>query len=368
MLTYRELVELERALHETSVLSVYLDGEAADPARRQEWRQALDEAIVGLRASLREATHHERDRFERCVKALAIRLAPYTGALGAPGFVAFVAPDGVRHAAALPVRMPTVVTWGVGARAAPYLRALKQLRPVIAAVVDSRSARLFRYADGELASLQTLEAATEGGPRTHMGDAPRQGFHAGTRGETGSALADRAEATGMRRLLSDLTEHLTMLAGDEAWVVVGGTPQAALAALASLPPRLAERATLVSALDAHASPAAIARAAEEGATALRRQRDLAAVVDVIDRRAADARGVLGFQPTLEALRERAVRELFVTPRALASHSAEVEEAVERAFAQDATVEEVSEEAARRLDLVGEGIGATLRFLPWTPVS
>lgn len=364
MLRQSELVALERSLRGTRTLSVYLNGESTDPARRHVWRATLDEEIVGLRASLREAPHAEREAFDRSVERLRGLLAPLTGPLGSPGYAAFVTDDEVVYAEALPLPMAPTLAWGNGIRIAPYVRALKQLRPAIVAVVDSRRARLYRYERATLDPVETIRGHAKVGPIARSrGGGGRAGFHQPTRGQTGADEADRVLREGTARLMRETADRIAKLAGEDGWVIVGGTKKAAHALQRALPETLAPRALISTSLHLSASENDIARAAEEGARTLRRDADLAAVAQVIERRTGDQRGVVGLEPTLRALRERAVGELYFTPAVLASHPADAEEAVEEALDQGALVEEVSGEAATRLDAAGDGIGATLRFVP-----
>ena len=67
MLTYMELVRLERSLREQSVLSVYLDGTSENFASQHAWRTQLDTSLKDLRLWLEGSSHTERALFERCV-------------------------------------------------------------------------------------------------------------------------------------------------------------------------------------------------------------------------------------------------------------------------------------------------------------
>lgn len=368
MLTYEELIGLDRTTRERKVLSVYLSGEVTDPAERTAWRRSLDRSLFATRASLARAPREERVEFDRCVELLQERLAPIEGAIGAVGYAAFVAADGVRYAQTLPVPVPSLVAWGMGLRLAPYVRALKQLRPAIVAVVSTEHAIIYHYVRGELTKLETIRAVTHQGPPLHMGDAPRHGFHSPTRGATGSDEAERQARVALHRLVGALSRRMVELAGPDGWLVVGGTPDPASAAAGEMPDSVLSRVLLQPSLHADATEAQVARAAEESARTLRRAEDRRLVDEVIERSGAAGLGVLGVEPTLRALRERSTDEVFFTRRFVARYPDEAEEVVRTALAQGTVLEEVSGTAAERLDSDFEGIAARLRFLPYRGVQ
>lgn len=361
MLSHSELLELDRSLRGSRVLSVYIDGNAPDPAKRAVWRRRLENSITDLRRSLESAPHAEREAFEQCVRLLWQRLATIRGAIRAPGFVAFIAEDGVRYADVLPSPTPTLVAWETGARVAPYVRALKQQRPVIIAMVDHRRARLYRYRFGALEELETLRARAHVGPMERMEGRPSSLFHPGTRGATGADEADRVLRSGHERMLSELAGRLVALAGEDGWIVIGGTPQPAKAAARALPAQIAPRSQVMPSLELRSTRAEIARAAARGASLLRGARDREQVAELIDRAAAGGAGTAGVEPTLDALHAGAVEALFFSQRFLEQHAAEAEAAIREAFDQDASVEEVTGTAATRLDAEAGGMAARLRF-------
>lgn len=363
MLTYAELVELERSLRGERVLSVYVDGSAPDPAAKHAWRRVLDDAVRGIGRGLAGAPHDEREAFRRAASLLEAELAATSGALGAPGWAAFITAEGVRTAGPLPTHIPSLVRWERGARVAPYVRALEQQRPVVVAVVDTREARLYRYREGALEALDTLRAHAAVGPFDHMGDVPREHFHTGTRGSTGTDAAERELRVGTERMLAELAGRLTVLGGDDAWIVLGGTPQAAKAALATLPGAAAARATVLPSLGVWASEAEIRRLAAEGATVLREAREGAMLADLLERKGARGNGAVGASAVLHALDAGAVQELLLSTQFLERHAADAELAVRAALGQRSSVEVAGGAAAERLDREAGGIVARLRFVP-----
>lgn len=363
MLTRNALAQLERSLRGTRVLSVYLDRSTQDFANRDAWRLTLDNLIDEQRDALgAHASHEERAAFDACVARLRERLAEPEPVAAPPGWVGLFPAAGEPYVEALPVQMPTLVAWGDGARVAPCIRALKQHIPAIVAIVDSREADLYVYARGTLERADRIRATVRGFDAAHMGNPPRQGFHTGTRGTAGADEAQTKRRAGTEALVRELVSQLEMLAGSRAWILVGGIPDVAAEVVNALPERLLQRARKLRGVDVHASVAEIEEAAEHVATAASRERDLAHVLDLIDREAASGRGVSGYQRTREALAEHAGDTLFMTGRFIGEHAAEAEELARLAFAEAADLEYVSAAAAERLDQAG-GVGALLRFVP-----
>jgi hypothetical protein len=360
MLTYTELVTLERSLRETLVLSVYLDGTADDFAEQRAWRTMLEHSLKDLRSWLADSSHAERELFERCVAFLEKELAPLSRGVGSRGWVAFITGEGVQHAGRLPVPMPTMAVWSTGPSVASYIRALKQTRPVVVIVADARKAALYRYDQGALARVHTIHAHAVAGPAAHMGDAPRIGFHPGVRGTTGSDAAQRSFLAGTNRMFKKVADEAVKLAGADGWILTGGIPHASTD-LAQLIAHVAPgRVSAIDSLDIHASDAEIAAAAERGASALRDAADLGKIEDIIGRANGDDLVALGPVAARDALDQSRVRELYLTHSFIEGHSADAEDIVRKALAQGALVEEVSREAAERLEASG-GMAARLRY-------
>jgi hypothetical protein len=363
MLTRKQLMERERSLRGTKVLSVYVTAWWDDPARREAWRIELKNALEQKRDDLRLASHAEREAYDACVRHLRSRLDAAAGISGEPGWIAFVTDEGMQYEEAVPVALPTRVDWGEGIQVAPYIRLLKQGVPAVAAVVDARQARVYGYRGGRLERLDTLRAHKHMEPPQHMGGAPRPGFHTGTRGSTGADETDRAHLAGRDAMLSDLAERLVLEAGPDGWILVGGIPEVVDAAVRALPDAVRSRARRLEGVDVHASDVQVAVAAEQGATRASRERDGGFVQEILNLAGAHGKGLTGWEGVLEALRERAVNRLCFTDRFLREHPVEVEQAVALALDQDAEVEHVSGAGAERLDAEAGGVGARLRFAP-----
>ena len=364
MLTHSQLVTLYRSLRDERVLSIYVDGTAADPAIQRAWRLQLEHGLKDVRTWLADSSHEERESFERCVRLLEGELASFISSVGAPGWVAFITPDGAREAHQVPVAVPTLAVWSTGPCLAPYMRALKEARPVVVAVADARKADLYRYRLAHLDRIETVRAHHTVERPSHMGSPPRQGFHSGTRGTAGQDAAQRSLLEGRDRMLVDAVDRIGHLAGSDGWILLAGIHRVVTRLAEQLAPIAPDRVLALDSLDVHASDAEIAEAARAGASTLRVASDAKRVAQIVDHAGAHGLGVLGPADTRSALGQSCVRELYLTHRYLEDHAAEAEDAVRAAIDQDASVEEVSGIAAERLDEHG-GMAAGLRFRPAT---
>jgi hypothetical protein len=360
MMTSEQLIGLERSLREQRVLSVYLRGATDDPAARLIWRTELDRSIRDLRRWLTGSSHEEREELERCVALLEELLDPYAAGLPMPGWVAFIS-DGVGHdAERLPVPMPTMAIWSTGMCVAPYVRALKVTRPVLVVLADARLVRVYRYRLGEIDLLETIHAHATIERPTHMGDAPRGGFHAGVRGETAREAVQRAHAAGTDRMLREAEVIIARHASLDGGVLVGGNSRVAAQLVQAIGRNISDRVVVLDALGAHASAAEIRDAAGVGASTLRDSADLRRITEIVRANATNGRTALGPAATRRALERQTVAELYVTGRYLEDHMAEAEDAVRGALDQGAVVEQVERAAAAMLDEHG-GLAARLRY-------
>lgn len=360
MLTYAQLVALHRALSDTHVLSVYLDGSASDPAMQRTWRVQLDHSLTDARRWLEGSSHAEREEFERCVHRLDTAVAGFSASIDAPGWAAFITADRIHEAERLQVPVPTLAVWSTGPCIAPYIRALKEHRPVVVVLVDARRASIHRYHLGKPDCVDVIRAHHGVDQPAHMGTPARQGFHTGTRGSTRRDAVQRSLLRGRDRMIVEAAERVRELAGADGWILIGGIKRVAARLAQSLEPLAPNRVSLAGSLDVHASEAAIAESARSGASELRDRVDDRRIAEILDLAAAHGLGAVGPAEALSALEQSSVRELYVTHRYLEDHAAEAERAIRAALDQDASVEEVSGRAAERLNHYG-GMAAGLRF-------
>jgi len=361
MLTLDDLQALQRELANSEVLSVYLDSRTTDPAMRETWRPALQNLLRDARAQIDD--ERARAQFDRAAAHLRDPQPSPGGTWGAPGWVAFVTADGLRLVADLPVAPGALAAWRNGPVIAPYLRALKQLRPVIVALVDSSGARLFRYALDELESLADLTASGAEAPRAGRPTAPSAAGLSGPapRGALGSEAGSQRRSAAFERFLNSLGERLSELAGSQSWILLGGTPQWAGLAGEALARQFAGRLLVSVALEKDATAGEIVEAAKHAATELRAAQGLALVDRLIEHAGGSAPAVAGVPAIQRALRANAVDLLLVTPRFISAHEREAEDFVREATQAGGDVEVPSGDAAERLDRAAGGIAARLRF-------
>lgn len=360
MLTRDALAELRDSLREHTVLSVYLDGRVTDPAARLTWRSTLATKLTALRERLADDAPEERRDFSRCLALLERQIAAIHGALSAPGFVAFVTADRVALAELLPVVMPNVARWERGPWISPYLRALKELRPVVLTVVDRRSARLYRYAQGTLSPLGHFHAHVQIDQPTHMGNTSRPLFHTGTRGTTTADVVDRARRHGTQRMLRELVDHIMTVAAADEWIVIGGTSVSA-ELLSMLPPATGQRAGVVTGLSAGTAAAPLRAAAREQARRLRQRLDRELVETAIAHAAEGGRGSVGEEASRAALEMNDVHMLLISARFMNDRPDVAEMLARLALDGGAAIEVVSPPAADRLDRAG-GVAGILRYI------
>ena len=361
MLERRGLIDLERSLRDTLVLSVYLDAPSPNPAERDVWRTRLDQELERVRKQITERP--ERRAFDRATGLLRDELESRSDAIGAAGWLGVVAPDDIRFRTPLAVSPPLSVHWGRGMFVTPALRALEAMRPAIVAIVDSRSAHLLRYRDGKIERLETLHAHALIDPVLHMGNPPSPGFHSATRGRTGTDAAERELGAAREHLMHAVASRMVELAGSDGWLLLGGTPEAAHEASAALPEHVASRTLLVPELHIRSSDSEIAQGAAHGASTLRRREDLAAIQRVIEQVDACGRARIRIDQVEHALELGAVQRLFISAARAEEQPGTVETLVREALDTDADVEVVSGDGAELLNAKAEGIAALLRFTP-----
>lgn len=352
MLSQEELVRLNQETAEEKVLSVYLNAEDTDPAERRAWRVRLNGMLKELDAGLAERPARDREAVRAAAALIEQELEGYAGLLPERGWTGFATPDRLLHAAPSPTPMPDLVRWEDGAHVTPYVRALKQSRPVVAVVADRRRARVFRYLHGELGTEEVIQsdAASDEGPT-----------RSGWRGEAGSDAARRSEEAATQRMLREVVDAVSGPLNSGHLLVAAGTAEATAALLRTLPDRTRERAIEVSGVRADASNAELKEAVESAASTLSSRLHRALVDEVLDTTRSGGRACLGRDATERALQQSAVDTLVVSRTFARTDPDAAERLVDQAYEQSAVVEEISEADAAELDREG-GIGARLRFV------
>ena len=360
MLNRDQLIELYRNHRESNVLSVYVDGDGHDPAQRRTWALELEKELSRERARVETELPDQVDAFDRAKALVEDRLGRYGAFLPAKGWAGFATQDGLAYAEELPVPMPHLVRWERGLRAAPYVRALKQDRMVVAVLVDSRKARVFTYRNGELHERADLLADADIGDYRESSMSKRASMHTGTHGETGTDAAQRALEKSASELQARLVEVVRDLAGNDGFVVLGGIAERE-AAVASQLDHMSDRVTVVPSMHLGMTEAEVRAAVEEAASELSRVRQAELLDAVMDLARSGGKGALGREATEDALRGGRVDTLLLTRGFRERHPDLADHFVGTAFEQGAAVEELSNQSAERLDDEAEGVGARLRY-------
>jgi len=358
MLTHDELVEVYRTLRSSPVLSIYLDGRDNDFSERKAWRRRLDHLVEEARAPL--SGDALRD-FEAALGKIQDSLSGFDNFLPDRGWVGFATPESLVHGSAVRVPMPDLVRWEPGIRVAPYVRALKQERPVVGVLVDSRRARIFGYREGVIRELEDLHSDTFLGDLSDTNMSRRASSSSGVRGETATDAARTLLQVGSERLFKHLSERLVDVVGRTGQLVLGGPHEAVGHLRDHLPAGLRDRSTERAGLYLEMSEAEVRGALEASASALNQANQAKLLSEVVDLARSGGKGALGAAPVESALRENRVDTLLLSRGFIAANSDLADHLVGAAFEQGAEVEEVSGEAAPRLDSEGQGVAARLRY-------
>lgn len=360
MLNRDQLIELYRNHRDENVLSVYVDGDGKDPAQRRAWALELEQGLTKERARVESESPEGLEAFDRAKSLVEERLGRYGAFLPAKGWVGFAAAGELVYAEELPVPMPHLVRWESGLRAAPYVRALKQDRMVVAVLVDSRKARVFTYRNGALEEREDLLADAEIGDYRESSMSKRASTHTGTHGETGTDAAQRALERSAAELQARLVQVVEDLAGKDGFVVLGGIAERE-AAVAGQLEHMSDRLVVVSSMHLAMTEAEVRDTVEEAASELTRAHQAELLGAVMDLARSGGKGALGLVATEDALRGARVDTLLLTRGFRERHADLADHFVGTAFEQGAAVEELSHDSATRLDDEAEGVGARLRY-------
>ena len=367
MLTRERLLELFQELREREVLSVYVDADLKDPAQRDTWRVHLERDISRLRRLFEQRGDADLSAFDGAWGLVERELeAGEHASMSKRGWVAFATSDRLWHAGGVPAHMPNLVAWQLGIRAAPYVRALKQERPVLVVLVDGRRARLFEHVEGSTTEVAGFLADSDVGDLGGMGMHKGPARASGVRGITSTDQGQRLRDVAAERLRKDVAERIAGRSGDEGIVVLGGTEEAVKRLLSLLPRSLAGRVAVRSSLHLEMSTAQVRDEIRSAAGDLSEEGHLALAADVVDAARAGGKGALGPEETLKALERRQVDILLLSRSYIQGHPEAADHAVALAFSQGAYVEELSGDAGGRLDAEGHGVAARLRFLTGAP--
>jgi len=358
MLTHDRLLELYRGLSDKPALSIYIDGNQHDPAERKKWRVELEQGLTAARGTLGNG---EQEAFAAAERLVLDQLKNFDAFLPDKAFVAFATSDRLWYGEPISVSMPHSVRWGHGISVAPYLRGVKQERPVVVVLLDSERARLFLYQDGAVRETDDLRADTFQGDLTDIGASKRGTTVTGQRGVTSTDAGQRYHAVATERMLKELAGMVVQRAGDHGFVVVGGTPEMEKWLKDALPKSLDGRVLVEPSLELEMTAAEVREAVGDSASALTQRWQLELVRFLFDQARAGLRGAIGSRETEKALEEMRVDTLLVSRSRTRGDAGEADRLIGLAFAGRAYVEEVSGAAGDLLDQEAEGITARLRY-------
>ena len=358
MLTQAELVDLYRNLQGKKVLSVYLDADQTDPADRGAWRTALEGEVGRVARSL----NGQEEDFQRAWSHIERELrSAETGFLAGRGLVAFATADELAYVERLPISTRTLVRWEDGLRAAPYIRALKQQRPITIALVDKVHVRLFTYRQSEIKEEEEIRADTDLGDLSDVGVRKAPGRNTGVRGETSTDQAQRVLEESTDRMLKGLAADLEGRVVDDGLLILGGTPEAVGMLAQMLPKRLQDRTTERTSLHLRMTPNELKEAVRQIASEFTAARQDGLVAEVLDASRSGGNGCHGSEDTAQALQEMRVDTLLLSRDFVWDNPDFADRCVGTAFAQGARVVEVGGSAGERLQEEAGGIAARLRY-------
>ncbi|HEX6927559.1 MAG TPA: hypothetical protein VF167_19195 [Longimicrobiaceae bacterium] len=360
MPTADAVLRLNDELAGRKVLSVYLNAEETDPALRRTWRVRLNSMLKALEEERSTAPREERKELAQAIRRIEEALDEYGGQLPQRGWIGFATAGALHYASPLVTPMPDLVRWEDGAHITPYVRAMKQARPVTTVVADRRQARILRYVYGDLSEERVLraeEGVLEGGA---TGSSKRAAAHSGIRGESRDDAARRSDEVAMQRMIRDVLEILQAAGRAGHLLVVAGNNGVVAAIQRQLPARLHERMEALSGIRPDASLAELKEAIETAASGLSLRLQRALVEDVLDTTRSAGKACVGREHVERALDIGAVDVLVLSRNFARTDPLAAERLVDRALAQGATVEEISEAVSEELDRMG-GVGGRLRF-------
>jgi len=363
MLTRDQLADLYRGLQQEKVLTVYVDGVGKDPAGRRVWWRRLAQELEREEHRRNFVDSEDKEAFEAARERVLKDLEGFDSFLPGKGYVAFATPTELRHAESLPVQVPNLVRWESGARVAPYIRGLKQLRPMVTALVDGRRGRVFLYKEAELTEVADLRSDTFMGDLGDPASSRRASKHSGTRGETATDAAQKYLEVGTERMLKEVKELVSELAASDGFVLLGGD-QEALSTLKRLMSNSMDARILEnSSLWLEMSQAEVKSATAEAASALSKRRQEALLAQVMEQAYSRGNGCLGGINTVQALDNGSVDILILSRSFVDANPDYADQCVHLAFEQGAEVRVFGSATSPRLDEVGGGIGARLRYRP-----
>lgn len=361
MLSHDQLLSLYRNLKDTRVLTVFLDGGTHDFSKKHMWKRRLEQVVGEARSGMLGADPEELRAFERAAGRIAEALGQFGAFIPDRAWAGFATADELAYSGLVHVPMSDSARWADGISVSAYVRALKQDRTVVMALVDSRRARLAEYRDGVMTELPDLIADRDVGEMSDENMSKRAGTHSGVRGETDTDHAQRLVRIHEERMLKELAQHLTRKAGKDGMVVVGGTPEVISHAISHLPSELQKRTLGRPSMAWHMTDAELVTELEAAASELYASLQYELLSGVIDQAKSGGRGLLGSEAVEGAIESGQVDTLLLSRTFVRTNPTAADRLVGAALEMSSHVEELSLQGADRLDNEAGGVAARLRY-------
>ena len=231
----------------------------------------------------------------------------------------------------------------------------------IVVLIDGNSAVIDRCSDGKLSRVDKITPRRVRGESDHMGDAPRERFHSGTRGETIRDTRNHAREVGRRQFAAEVAPRAADAATLGEWIVIGGNALHAHALRDAFPPSLLPRTIVLSGVSRTASAEELIERVGAAVAARSASIDLEDVKRLIELAGAHTSGVLGAVATLDAAEHGAVDVALMTGAFAERNAEQARQLLAATTAERGRIEFVSGAAAELLEKSGGGVGALLRF-------
>ncbi len=340
MSNWNELLSFARAHSGELTLSAYIAASPPDPSERQSWMVLLRQHLNTLRDQLGDATVAERDAFGNCVERLFEQLPAQRTMPHGHSWAFFCGAGGSELILAIPPGVETSVHWGLGARVVPFLK-VAEPEEALVVQMDRAQARITHFNESLFAAPFVIEVEKYdelGWPDD----------------------ADRTRMQAQENLAHAAAKRISTMAGDTMPLVIGGTSEAALRVLNSLPAAIADRAIISDDLRMGA-PDHSMRAIRTAMHTLRARRQHARIEQLREAVYDTGKAALGYETAKYAAERGAIAALIFSEAAWRLHPDGIETLVRDAIAEGADVEWAEPEAERDLNGPMAGVAALLRF-------
>ena len=368
-------MKLFRELKEERVLSVYLDGWSGDFSELNLWRRRFEHEVSDVRDRLSDRESDEVRAFEAAVGEVASALEAYERFLPDQGWVGFATSDRLVYGEPVRVPMPNLVRWEFGIRVAPYVRALKQDRLVVAVLAGFASGsrlrvsrRRYQRVDGPsgrdlsrrviVTRLAPLSDHPPRGSDRHDDIEEGEGTAQASAGELEAMARSASSRFGSERMLKELVRFVADRAGPQGLLVVGGTAKAISGAAQHLPANMAGRTIQRPAMNFDMSDAEVRDSLEAAASDLNKKIQEDLLSEVVDQARSGGRSALGSETVEQALSDGKVDTLLLSSDFIGANPDYADYLVGVAFEHGEEVEELSLDGATWLDSAGRGKPST----------